>query len=88
MAKTSCPSCAARARRARAPCTGAIAEPIRQIQEAMLEGRLKYLARDEHAQLFDLEHDPGEQIDLAGARPAEVARMQARHEAWFAAMTR
>jgi arylsulfatase A-like enzyme len=59
-----------------------------QIQEAMLEGRLKYLTQDERARLFDLEHDSGEQTDLAGARPADVARMQARHEAWFAEMTR
>ena len=54
----------------------------------MLEGRVKYLAQDARARLFDLEHDPGEQTDLAGARPADVARMQACHEAWFAEMTR
>jgi arylsulfatase A-like enzyme len=63
------------------------AEPP-QIQEALLDGRLKYLLQDERARLFDLEHDPGERTDLAAARPAEVARMQARHEAWVAAMAR
>jgi hypothetical protein len=59
-----------------------------QIREGMLEGRLEYLAHDARARLFDLEHDAGERTDLAGAQPADVARMQARHEARFARMTR
>lgn len=57
-------------------------------QEAMREGRLKYLAEDGREFLFDLEVDPGERVDLAAARPAEMARMRARHEAWFAEMVR
>jgi hypothetical protein len=58
------------------------------MQDAMREGPLKYLARDERESLFDLERDEREQVDLAGARPAEVARMRARHDEWFAQMTR
>jgi arylsulfatase A-like enzyme len=58
-----------------------------QIQEAMLEGRLKYLEQDDRVRLFDLERDPGEQTDLSATRPADVARMQARHHAWFTEMT-
>jgi hypothetical protein len=37
--------------------------------------------------LFDLEHDEGEAADLAGVRPADVARMRAQHDAWFARAT-
>jgi arylsulfatase A-like enzyme len=55
------------------------------IQEAMLEGRLKYLVRDDREWLFDLARDEREQRDLAPVRPRDVARMRASHEAWFAA---
>ena len=58
------------------------------MQDAMREGPLKYLVRDERESLFDLERDEREQVDLARARPAEVARMRARHDEWFAQMTR
>ena len=54
------------------------------IQEAMLEGRLEYLARDERELLLDLARDEGEQADLARVRPADVARMGARRGEWFA----
>ena len=57
-----------------------------QIQEAMLEGHLKYLVRDDREALFDLARDPGEQSDLARARPADVMRMRVAHDAWFAQM--
>jgi len=56
------------------------------VQEAMREGRLEYLQRDDREYLFDLEQDEGERADLAPARPADVVRMRARHDAWFAAM--
>jgi arylsulfatase A-like enzyme len=58
------------------------------IQEAMREGRLKYLERDDREYLFDLERDEGERADLARGRPADVVRMRARHDAWFATMIR
>jgi hypothetical protein len=51
----------------------------------MLEGRLKYLVRDDREWLFDLARDEREQRDLAPVRPRDVARMRASHEAWFAA---
>jgi hypothetical protein len=34
-------------------------------------------------QLYDIEADPFEQHDLAGAKPDVVARMKAGYEAWF-----
>jgi arylsulfatase A-like enzyme len=57
-----------------------------QIQEAMLEGHLKYLVRDDREALFDLARDPGEQSDLARVRPADVMRMRVAHDSWFAQM--
>jgi hypothetical protein len=48
--------------------------------------QLKYLLRDERESIFEVERDPGERADLAGARPADVARMRAQHDAWFAEM--
>ena len=35
------------------------------------------------AQLFDLDADPGEQLDLAAAEPGRVSRMEAELAAWF-----
>lgn len=58
------------------------------IQEAMLEGRLKYVLLDERESLFDLDADEHEVADLAAARPADVARMRRAHDAWFAGMRR
>ncbi len=58
------------------------------IQEAMRDGPLKYLVQDERELLFDLDGDPGERSDLARSRPADVERMRAQHDAWFAEMAR
>ncbi len=57
------------------------------IQEAMLEGQLKYLELDDQEFLFDLARDEGEQANLADERPADVERMGTRHAEWFARMT-
>ncbi|MFN9785097.1 MAG: sulfatase [Planctomycetia bacterium] len=46
--------------------------------------RLVVDARDPLA-LHDLSLDPAEREDLSAARPGEVARLQALHEAWFEA---
>ncbi len=38
---------------------------------------------DAALELYDLIDDPGEETDLAGEKPEEVARLKAAYEAWF-----
>jgi arylsulfatase A-like enzyme len=50
---------------------------------AVREGSLKYLAAGDGGEwLFDLDDDPGEERNLAGIRPADVARFQPRRDEW------
>ena len=53
---------------------------------AVRAGRLKYLSKQDGAQLqewlFDLAADPAEQTDLLAARPADAARLRALLRAW------
>jgi hypothetical protein len=44
---------------------------------------LRAAAQAPPAQLFDLEADPQESIDLAAREPERVARMTRRLETWF-----
>jgi len=39
-------------------------------------------------QLYDMEGDPGQQIDIAGEHPELTARLAAEYEAWFRDVTR
>ena len=52
---------------------------------AVWDGPLKYLRRDTpegvRERLFDLARDPAERNDLGAARPAELARLRALHDA-------
>lgn len=42
----------------------------------------RYIARP-RVELFDLEDDPGERLDLASSRPEKVAELRRAHEAWM-----
>lgn len=50
---------------------------LRPERRALLSWPLKLVTNEESGrrELFDLERDPGERLDLAAARPAEVARL-------------
>jgi arylsulfatase A-like enzyme len=49
---------------------------------AVRAGDLKLVRHREQVELFDLASDPGEQHDLAAAKPAVVARLRALYDDW------
>lgn len=57
---------------------------------ALRAGTLKIVRHDATKpwELYDLAADPGERTDLAGARPADVARLEAAFDAWSADVQR
>lgn len=49
---------------------------------AVRDGPLKLVRHERRVGLYDLSADPGERVDLASDRPAEVARLRALYDAW------
>ena len=59
---------------------------VGQRQAAVREGPIKYLRVGKNEYLFDIDKDPRERANLAGARPAELARLRQSFQRWNATM--